>query len=97
MAEYGRTMAEYGRTLAEYGRTPGRIWQNPGRIWQNPGRIRQTIYLVPLQLLRIMDGKASYFTCHVHKERDLRETRIYIINTALKNINYPTTNTAYVL
>ena len=37
------------------------------------------------------------FTCHVRKARNLRETRIYIIDTALKNKNYPTTNTAYVL
>ena len=32
--------------------------------------------------------------CKVH---DLRETRIYIIDTVLKNNNYPTTNTIYVL
>ena len=38
-----------------------------------------------------------YFTCHVRKARDLRETRIYIIDTALKNNNHPTTNTAYIL
>ena len=30
---------------------------------------------------------AIYFTCHVHKVRNLRETRIYIISTALKNNN----------
>ena len=35
---------------------------------------------------------------HVHGARDLRETRICIIDTALenKNNNHPTTNTAYV-
>ena len=36
------------------------------------------------------------FICHVHKARDLHETRIYTINTALKK-NYLSTNTAYVL
>ena len=35
--------------------------------------------------------------CYVRKAYDLRETRIYIINTALENNNnYLTTNTAYV-
>ena len=39
-----------------------------------------------------------YFTYHVREARDLRETRIYIINTVLKNKkNYPLTNTAYIL
>ena len=36
------------------------------------------------------------FTCHVRKARDLRETRICIIDTALENKNHLTTNTAYV-
>jgi len=27
------------------------------------------------------------FTCHVHRARDLRETRMYIINTALEKQN----------
>ena len=33
----------------------------------------------------------------MHKTYNLRETSIYIIDTALKNNNYPTTNTAYIL
>ena len=38
------------------------------------------------------------FTCYMRKARDLRETRIYIINTALNNKNnHPITNTAYIL
>ena len=37
------------------------------------------------------------FTCHVRKARDLRETRICIIDTVLENNNHSTTNTAYVL
>ena len=32
----------------------------------------------------------------MRKARNLRETCIYIINTALKNNNYLTTNTVYV-
>ena len=38
-------------------------------------------------------------TYHVHGARDLRETRVCIIDTALENKtinNHPTTNTAYV-
>ena len=39
-------------------------------------------------------------SCHVRTRmaRDLRETRIYILNTALENrtTNHPPTNTAYV-
>ena len=39
-----------------------------------------------------------YFTYHVREARDLRETRIYIINTVLKNNNnYLITNTIYIL
>ena len=37
------------------------------------------------------------FMCHVREARDLRETRICTINTALENNNHPSTNTAYVL
>ena len=37
------------------------------------------------------------FMCHVREVRDLRETRICTINTALKKNNYLTTNTAYIL
>ena len=33
----------------------------------------------------------------MRKARDLRETRICIIDTVLENKNYLTTNTAYVL
>jgi hypothetical protein len=34
---------------------------------------------------------------HVHMARDLRETRIYTLNTTLENKSrHPTTNTAYV-
>src|SRR6266568_2386291 len=89
------------------------LWQNMAELWQNMAkhsRIRQTIYPVLLQLLRIVDGRASYyvyatnnrnstiwfpfrvapvlvnihFIYHVHRAHDLRETRIYIINTALE-------------
>ena len=36
-------------------------------------------------------------TCHVHRARDLRETRIYIIDTVLDNNQLTTNfNTAYV-
>ena len=37
------------------------------------------------------------FIYYVRKVRDLYETRICIIDTALENNNYLTTNTAYVL
>ena len=37
------------------------------------------------------------FTCYVRKARDLRETRIYIIDTVLENNNHLTTNTIYIL
>ena len=38
------------------------------------------------------------FTCYIYKARDLRETRICIIDTVLENNNnYLTTNTAYIL
>ena len=33
----------------------------------------------------------------MRKARDLRETRIYIIDTVLENKNYLTTNTVYIL
>ena len=49
-------------------------------------------YLKELYMLVVI-----YFTCHVHKARDLRETRICIIDTILENNNHPTTNTAYIL
>src|SRR6266566_8606940 len=101
MAEH---LAEYSRILAEH------------------GRIQQTTYLVPLQLLRIMDGRAGYcvyatnnrnstiwflfrvapvlvnirFMYHVHRARDLRETRICIINTTKRQSLTTNFNTAYV-
>ena len=37
------------------------------------------------------------FTYYVHRARNLRETRIYIISTILENKNYLLTNTAYIL
>ena len=36
------------------------------------------------------------FIYHMHEARDLRETRIYTINTVLEKNNYLTTNTAYI-
>jgi uncharacterized membrane protein YukC len=38
-----------------------------------------------------------YFIYYVYRAYDLRETHIYIINTALENNNYLTTNTVYIL
>ena len=37
------------------------------------------------------------FICHIHEAHDLRETRIYTINTILEKNNYLSTNTAYIL
>ena len=37
------------------------------------------------------------FMCYMHKVYNLRETRIYTINTTLEKNNYPSTNTVYVL
>ena len=53
---------------------------------------RLLVYLAVIILLVVI-----CFTCHVHKARDLRETRICIIDTILENNNHPTTNTAYIL
>ena len=56
MAELWQNMAEPWQNIAE-------LWQNMAELWQNMaehGRIWQMIYLALLQLLHIMDGRASY-------------------------------------
>ena len=63
-------MAEH---LAEY-----------SRILAEHGRIQQTTYLVPLQLLRIMDGRAGY--C-VYATNNRNSTIWFLFRVALVLVN----------